>query len=104
MIDTHVFPDELSIDIADFIARFDELIEQLAADRLSRVVVVRDGQALSVLTAPPKSTNRGSRHGAMAGRIQRSSPAFDFTGPVLETDSNAELGIIVADPLRYIDD
>jgi prevent-host-death family protein len=82
----------LEITASEFKAKCLELMDRLAARKLTRVVVTKHGEPVAVLSPPPlpRETAEGL-FGFMRGSV--AAPAgFDFTAPVLDEPLNAAQG------------
>jgi prevent-host-death family protein len=82
----------LEIAASEFKAKCLDLMDQLAARKLDRIIVTKRGRPVAVLTPPPtpKEVAEGL-FGCLKGRMV--APAdFDFTAPVLDEPLNAAEG------------
>ena len=77
-----------SVDIADFVARWPEIVEALGSGATAGVDVVKDGQVVAVVRPPAASL-----HGYLRGSV-RLPDGLDLTKPVFEDEVNAERGRI----------
>ncbi|MGH7024143.1 MAG: type II toxin-antitoxin system Phd/YefM family antitoxin [Caulobacteraceae bacterium] len=76
----------------DFKARCLEILDRLAARKLTRVTVTKRGKVVAVLTPPDEAEDVAQRlYGFMEGSVI-APPGFDFTAPVLDEPLNAERG------------
>ena len=83
-----------TISATDFKARCLEILDQLAAHQLERVVVTKRGRAVAVLTPPATEADAVAKlHGFMRGSVVIPS-GFDLTAPVADEAFDAELGIL----------
>jgi prevent-host-death family protein len=81
-------PATLEIPASEFKTKCLELIDQLAAGKLSRIVVTKHGRAVAVLTPPPASEEVAE--GLFGCLRSVTAPAdFDFTAPVLDEPLDA---------------
>jgi antitoxin (DNA-binding transcriptional repressor) of toxin-antitoxin stability system len=74
----------------EFKAKCLDILDQLAAHKVSRVTITKRGKVVAVLTPPgePESAIR-HLHGFMRGSVQI-PPGFDLTAPVLDEPLSAE--------------
>jgi antitoxin (DNA-binding transcriptional repressor) of toxin-antitoxin stability system len=86
--------DTLEIAASEFKAKCLDLFNQLAAHKLSRIVVTKRGRPVAILTPPPTPNETADAFfGCLKGRMI--APAnFDFTEPVLEEPLDAAQGIL----------
>ena len=84
----------LEIAASEFKAKCLELMNRLAARKLSRIVVTKRGRAVAVLTPPPtREEVAEGLFGCLKGRMV--APAgFDLTAPVLDEPLDAAEGIL----------
>jgi prevent-host-death family protein len=82
----------LEIAASEFKAKCLDLMDQLAARKLDRIVVSKRGRPVAVLTPPPTPEEVAEGlFGCLKGRLV--APAdFDFTAPVLDEPLNAAEG------------
>jgi prevent-host-death family protein len=82
----------LEIAASEFKAKCLDLMDQLAARKLERIVVTKRGRPVAVLTPPPTPEEVAEGlFGCLKGRLV--APAdFDFTAPVLDEPLNAAEG------------
>ena len=82
----------LEIAASEFKAKCLDLMDQLAARKLDRIVVTKRGRPVAVLTPPPTPEEVvEGLFGCLKGRLV--APAdFDFTAPVLDEPLNAAEG------------
>jgi prevent-host-death family protein len=82
----------LEIAASEFKAKCLDLMDQLAARKLDRIVVTKRGRPVAVLTPPPTPEEVAEGlFGCLKGRLV--APAdFDFTAPVLDEPLNAAEG------------
>ena len=82
----------LEIAASEFKAKCLDLMDQLAARKLDRIVVTKRGRPVAVLTPPPTPEEVAEGlFGCLKGRMV--APAdFDFTAPVLDEPLNAAEG------------
>lgn len=86
--------DTLQIAATEFKAKCLALMDQLAARKLSRIVVTKHGRPVAVLSPPPTPEEAADAlFGCLKGTII--APAdFDFTAPVLDEPLDAAEGIL----------
>ena len=86
--------DTLQIAASEFKAKCLDLMDKLAARKLSRIVVTKHGRPVAVLSPPPIPEEAAEAlFGCLKGQII--APAgFDFTAPVLDEPIDAEEGIL----------
>lgn len=86
--------DTLEIAATEFKAKCLDLMDQLAARKLSRIVVTKRGRPVAVLTPPATPEDAADAlFGCLKGQIV--APAdFDFTEPVLDEPLDAAEGIL----------
>ena len=84
----------LQIAASEFKAKCLDLMDQLAARKLNRIVVTKRGRPVAVLTPPSTPEEAADAlFGCLKGQII--APAdFDFTAPVLEEPIDAAEGIL----------
>jgi prevent-host-death family protein len=84
----------LEIAASEFKAKCLDLMDQLAARKLNRIVVTKRGRPVAVLTPPPTPEEIAEGlFGCLKGRMV--APAdFDFTAPVLDEPLDAAEGIL----------
>jgi prevent-host-death family protein len=84
----------LQIAASEFKAKCLDLMDQLAARKLSRIVVTKHGRPVAVLSPPPTPEEAADAlFGCLKGEII--APAdFDFTEPVLDEPLDAAEGIL----------
>jgi prevent-host-death family protein len=82
----------LEIAASEFKAKCLDLMDQLAARKLDRIIVTKRGRPVAVLTPPPTPEEVAEGlFGCLKGRMV--APAdFDFTAPVLDEPLNAAEG------------
>jgi len=82
----------LEITATEFKAKCLDLMDRLAARKLTRIVVTKHGRAVAVLSSPPLPREVAERFfGFMRGSVV--APAgFDFTAPVLDEPLHAAEG------------
>jgi len=76
----------------EFKAKCLDILDRLAAHKLTRVTITKRGKVVAVLT-PPEDSESAIRqlHGCLRGSVI--APAgFDFTAPVLDEPLSAEDG------------
>ena len=84
----------LEISAAAFKAKCLGLMDQLAARKLTRIVVTKRGRPVAVLSPPPTSDGAAEvLFGSMRGTVH-APKGFDFTAPVLDEPLNAAEGRI----------
>ena len=86
--------DTLKIAASEFKAKCLDLMDQLAARKLNRIVVTKHGRPVAVLSPPPTpEEDAEALFGCLKGQIV--APAdFDFTEPVLDEPLDAAEGIL----------
>lgn len=72
-----------SVDIADFVASWPQIVEDLEKGLTSGVNVTRNGDVVALVRPP-----RRSLHGSMRGSV-RIPEGFDLTAPVMEDETHA---------------
>lgn len=77
-----------SVDIADFVASWPTIVEELESGATAGVDVIRDGEVVALVRPP-----RRSLHGLMRGSV-RIPEGLDLTAPVFEGGINADSGRI----------
>jgi prevent-host-death family protein len=82
----------LEIAASEFKAKCLDLMDQLAARKLNRIVVTKHGRPVAVLS-PPTTREEVAEglFGCLRGRVT-APPEFDFTAPVLDEPLNAADG------------
>jgi prevent-host-death family protein len=77
---------ELQISASEFKATCLELLDRIAARKITRLVVTKRGRPVAVLTPPesPRAAAEGL-FGALAGSVVAPS-GFDFAAPVLDEE------------------
>ena len=86
--------DTLEIAASAFKAKCLDLMDQLAARKLKRIVVTKRGRPVAVLTPPPtREEAADGLFGCLKGRLI-APPGFDFTTPVLDEPIDAEKGLL----------
>ena len=82
----------LEIAASEFKAKCLDLMDQLAARKLDRIVVTKRGRPVAVLTPPPTPEEIADAFfGFMKGSVGAPED-FDFTAPVLDEPINAAEG------------
>jgi prevent-host-death family protein len=82
----------LEIAASEFKAKCLDLMDQLAARKLDRIVVTKRGRPVAVLTPPPTPEEVAEAFfGFMKGSVGAPED-FDFTAPVLDEPLNAAEG------------
>ena len=77
-------PDTLEIAASEFKAKCLQLMDQLAARKLGRIVVTKRGRPVAVLTPPATPEEAADAlFGCLKGQIVTPGD-FDFTAPVLD--------------------
>ena len=78
----------------EFKAKCLDILDRLAAHKLTQVTITKRGKAVAVLTPPddPQSAVR-RLHGFMRGSVV-APPDFDFTAPVLDEPLSAAEGAL----------
>ena len=81
-----------SFTATEFKAKCLDILDQLAAHKLTHVTITKRGKVVAVLT-PPEQSDKAIRelHGFMRGSVV-APPNFDFTAPVLDEPLSAENG------------
>jgi len=84
----------LEIAASEFKAKCLDLMDQLAARKLTRIVVTKRGRPVAVLSPPPtREEIAEGLFGCLKGQMV--APAdFDFTAPVLDEPLDAAEGIL----------
>ena len=84
--------DALSYSATEFKAKCLEILDGLAARKLTRVTITKRGRIVAVLT-PPEGSEAEIRglHGLLRGSVV-APQGFDFTQPVLDEPLAAERG------------
>ena len=84
--------DARSYTATEFKAKCLDILDRLAARKLTRVTITKRGKVVAVLTPPDDSESAVRQlHGFMRGSVI--APAgFDFTAPVLDEPLTAEDG------------
>jgi len=84
----------LEIAASEFKAKCLELMDRLAARKITRIVVTKRGRPVAVLSPPPTPEEAAEGlFGCLKGRMV--APAdFDFTEPVLDEPLDAAKGIL----------
>jgi prevent-host-death family protein len=84
----------LEIAASEFKAKCLDLMDQLAARKLTRIVVTKRGRPVAVLSPPPTPEEIAEGlFGCLKGRMV--APAdFDFTAPVLDEPLDVAEGIL----------
>ena len=86
--------DTLQIAASEFKAKCLDLMDQLAARKLSRIVVTKHGRPVAVLSPPPTPEEAAEAlFGCLKGQIIAPDD-FDFTAPVLDEPLDAAEGIL----------
>lgn len=84
--------DTLHIAASEFKAKCLDLMDKLAARKLSRIVVTKHGRPVAVLSPPPTPEEIADAFfGFMKGSIDAPED-FDFTAPVLDEPLDAAEG------------
>jgi prevent-host-death family protein len=84
--------DTLQIAASEFKAKCLALMDQLAARKLSRIVVTKHGRPVAVLSPPPTPEEAADAlFGFMKGSVDAPED-FDFTAPVLDEPLDAAEG------------
>ena len=82
----------LQIPVSEFKAKCLDLMDQLAARKLSRIVVTKHGRPVAVLSPPPTPEEvADALFGFMKGSVDAPED-FDFTAPVLDEPLDAAEG------------
>ena len=78
----------------EFKAKCLDILDRLAAHKLTRVTITKRGKAVAVLTPPDDPQSAVHRlHGFMRGSVV-APPDFDFTAPVLDEPLSAAEGAL----------
>ncbi len=84
--------DTLQIAASEFKAKCLDLMDKLAARKLSRIVVTKHGRPVAVLSPPPTPEEVAEGlFGCLKGRLD-APPDFDFTAPVINEPFDAAEG------------
>jgi len=84
--------DTLEMAASEFKAKCLDLMDQLAARKLNRIVVTKHGRPVAVLSPPPTPQEVAEGlFGCLKGRMI-APEGFDFTAPVLDEPLNAAEG------------
>ena len=84
----------LTLSIAEFKDRVDEVVERLDRHNISEVILTRQGRPIAVLhPSLSKSEALAAWYGSMKGKVDIPE-GFDLTAPVLDEPMDAELGIL----------
>jgi prevent-host-death family protein len=84
----------LEIRASEFKAKCLDLMDQLAARKLNRIVVTKRGRPVAVLTPPPTPEEAAEGlFGCLQGTVG-APEGFDFTAPVLDEPFDAAEGIL----------
>ena len=84
--------DTLQIAASEFKAKCLDLMDKLAARKLSRIVVTKHGRPVAVLSPPPTPEEEADAlFGFMKGSVDAPED-FDFTAPVLDEPLDAAEG------------
>ena len=84
----------LTLSIAEFKDRVDEVVERLDKHNISEVILTRHGKPVAVLhPSLSKSEALAAGYGSMKGKVDIPE-GFDLTAPVLDEPMDAELGIL----------
>lgn len=82
----------LEIAASEFKAKCLELMDQLAARKLDRIIVTKRGRPVAWLSPPPTAVEGAEGlFGCLAGTV-RAPAGFDFTAPVLDEPLGAAEG------------
>jgi prevent-host-death family protein len=77
-----------TITASEFKAKCLDLLDQLAARKLSRLCITKRGRVVAVVTPPEDAEDVADLHGFMQGSVV-APEGFDFTAPVLDEPLNA---------------
>lgn len=81
-----------SYSATEFKAKCLEILDRLAARKLTRVTITKRGKVVALLTPPEApETVVGQLHGFLRGSVI-APPDFDFTAPVLDEPLSADSG------------
>lgn len=83
---------DLKLSASEFKAKCLDLLDRIAARKITRLTVTKHGRPVAVLAPPASREEEAARiFGALKGRIE--APAgFDFTAPVLDEPLSAAEG------------
>jgi prevent-host-death family protein len=85
-------PSVQSFTATDFKAKCLDILDRLAARKLTRVTITKRGKVVAVLTPPDDPASAIHQlHGFMRGSVI-APPDFDFTAPVLDEALSADAG------------
>jgi prevent-host-death family protein len=87
-------PGDLTLSASEFKAKCLDLLDQIAARKITRLTVTKHGRPVAVLAPPASRAEEAGRiFGALRGRVE--APAgFDFTAPALDEPLGAAEGRI----------
>jgi antitoxin (DNA-binding transcriptional repressor) of toxin-antitoxin stability system len=85
---------ELTVTATEFKAQCLDILRRLGEHRLSRVTVTRRGKTVAIIT-PPQIDEAVARAviGSMVASVHIPE-GFDLTAPVVDVESDADLGIL----------
>ena len=87
-------PSNQTFTATEFKAKCLDILDRLAAHKLTRVAVTKRGKVVAILTPPDVSeTAARELHGFMEGTVI-APEGFDYTEPVLDEPLSAERGDI----------
>jgi antitoxin (DNA-binding transcriptional repressor) of toxin-antitoxin stability system len=83
---------ERTVSASEFKAKCLGLLDQLAARKLTRLLITKRGRVVAVMI-PPEEADFAELYGFMRGSVV-APQGFDFTAPVLDEPLSAEAGRI----------
>jgi prevent-host-death family protein len=85
-------PREFKLPASEFKAKCLDLLDQIAARKITRLTVTKHGRPVAVLAPPASREEEAERiFGALRGRLE-APQGFDFTAPVLDEPLGAAEG------------
>jgi antitoxin (DNA-binding transcriptional repressor) of toxin-antitoxin stability system len=82
-----------TITASEFKAKCLDLLDRLAARKLTRLYITKRGRIVAVVTPPDNTEDLGDLHGFMRGSVI-APDGFDFTAPALDEPLTADQGRI----------
>jgi antitoxin (DNA-binding transcriptional repressor) of toxin-antitoxin stability system len=82
-----------TITASEFKAKCLDLLDRLAARKLTRLYITKRGRIVAVVTPPDNTEDLGDLHGFMRGSVV-APDGFDFTAPALDEPLIADQGRI----------
>jgi antitoxin (DNA-binding transcriptional repressor) of toxin-antitoxin stability system len=82
-----------TITASEFKAKCLDLLDRLAARKLTRLYITKRGRIVAVVTPPDNTEDLGDLHGFMRGSVV-APDEFDFTAPALDEPLIADQGRI----------